>query len=131
MIGLLLPLALMSVYFTLYVDARSHRSSSLQHSPRSNLSNTSRVLFVTAIFGTYEKSLKEPVRQTLAADFVAFTDSNDLTSSVWQVRHLPDIVLAYQALVLQDDIVGPNKLSSDSSPFMKVSREERIGGEPR
>ena len=127
MVASLLPFALMSVFITVCVDARDHRSPGLQHSPRTNLSNTPRVLFVTALFGEYEKTLKEPAHQTLAADFVAFTDRNDIMSSVWQVRRLPDIILAYQALVLQDGIVGPNKLSNNSSPFMKVWREVRTG----
>ena len=49
-----------------------------------------KVLFVTAIYGDYEKTLKEPAQQQHPADFVAFTDRTDLASPTWQIRLVED-----------------------------------------
>jgi len=49
-----------------------------------------KVLFVTAVYGDYEKTLKEPVQQQHPADFVAFTDRADLASPTWQIRLVED-----------------------------------------
>ena len=49
-----------------------------------------KVLFVTAVYGDYEKTLKEPVQQQHPADFVAFTDRTDLASPTWQIRLVED-----------------------------------------
>ena len=49
-----------------------------------------KVLFVTAIYGDYEKTLKEPAQQQHPADFVAFTDRTDLVSPTWQIRLVKD-----------------------------------------
>jgi hypothetical protein len=60
-------------------------TSKLQDAPPSN-----KVLFVTAIYGDYEKTLKEPEKQQHPADFVAFTDRTDLSSPTWQIRLVED-----------------------------------------
>lgn len=49
-----------------------------------------KVLFVTAIYGDYEKTLKEPAQQQHPANFVAFTDRTDLASPTWQIRLVED-----------------------------------------
>ena len=49
-----------------------------------------KVLFVTAIYGDYEKTLKEPAQQQHPADFVAFTDRKDLASPTWNIRLVED-----------------------------------------
>ena len=118
----LMLVILMSPFLTGSVGARVHRWPGMQYLHHSS---TPRVVFVTSIFGTYEKTLKEPVRQTVPAHFLAFTDREDLNSSGWQVRRLPDIVQTFQALLSQDEIIGPNKLTEDSSTFMKVRHGHR------
>lgn len=35
----------------------------------------SKICFITAIYGSYEASCKRPVEQTVAADFICFTDN--------------------------------------------------------
>jgi hypothetical protein len=52
--------------------------------------HTQKVLFVTAIYGDYEKTLKEPAQQQHPADFVAFTDRKDLASPTWKIRLVED-----------------------------------------
>ena len=51
---------------------------------------TDKVLFITAIYGGYEKTLKEPAKQQHPADFIAFTDRTDLASPTWQIRLVED-----------------------------------------
>lgn len=72
-------------------------SSSPSSSPAGHERTTSKdtppenkVLFVTAIYGNYEGTLKEPVQQQHPADFVAFTDRADLSSPTWQIRLVED-----------------------------------------
>jgi len=101
------------------IDARSHRHTAQRETWASHHRTAPRVLFVTAIFGAYEKTLKEPAAQTVPSDFVAFTDRDNLTSTMWQVRRLPDVVSTYQSLI-EHDIAGRNNLANNSSPFMKV-----------
>ena len=60
----------------------SPSSLPIAHAPTNHDDDTppkkNKVLFVTAIFGDYEKTLKEPAQQEHPADFVAFTDRTDL-----------------------------------------------------
>ena len=72
----------------------SPSSLPIAHAPTNHDDDTppkkNKVLFVTAIFGDYEKTLKEPARQEHPADFVAFTDRTDLASPTWQIRLVED-----------------------------------------
>ena len=62
-----------------------HAATASKHESLKN-----KVLFVTAVYGDYEKTLKEPVQQQHPADFVAFTDHTDLSSPTWQIRLVED-----------------------------------------
>ena len=67
----------------------SRSSSSADHAAAVENRETppkNKVLFVTAIYGDYEKTLKEPAKQLHPADFVAFTDREYLSSPTWQIR---------------------------------------------
>lgn len=54
--------------------------------------DTYRIAFITAVFGDYEKSLKEPVLQDMETSFIAFTDRKDLKvdGSVWHIVEISD-----------------------------------------
>jgi O-antigen biosynthesis protein len=73
------------------------------------------VLFITASYGTYEKSLKTPTLQTIPSRFIAFTDQSQLLNSTgWEV---------YVVEPLQLDILkleGINSLSNNQHPFNKA-----------
>lgn len=73
------------------------------------------VLFITASYGTYEKTLKSPALQTIPTRFVAFTDQPKLLNSTgWEV---------YVVDPLQLDILkfeGINSLSNNQHPFNKA-----------
>ena len=48
-----------------------------------------KVAFITAIYGSYEKSCKPYTRQTIPADFICFTDNINIESNGWIVDHYP------------------------------------------
>lgn len=72
------------------------------------------IAFLTAIFGRYEKTLKEPATQSLKAKFFAFTDRPDLSrnDSVWQVVRFTED----DWKTIPKD-VGRNSLTNNQHPF--------------
>lgn len=53
------------------------------------MSDTPKVAYITAIFGTYEKSAKEYIPQTLPSDFICFTDNPNLVANDWIIDTNP------------------------------------------
>ena len=51
--------------------------------------NAVKVAYITAIYGTYEKSAKEYIPQTLPSDFICFTDNPDLIANGWILDTTP------------------------------------------
>jgi hypothetical protein len=47
------------------------------------------ICFITAIYGSYEKTCKKIVRQTIDTDFICFTDNKDLISNGWIIDTTP------------------------------------------
>lgn len=75
------------------------------------------VLFVTALYGTYEKTLKVPANQSISARFVAFTDREDLIESPgWEVHVVKDPAV-YE---MQSSPTGRNDLTNNTHPFNKA-----------
>jgi hypothetical protein len=48
-----------------------------------------KIAYITAIFGTYEKSAKEYIEQTLLSDFICFTDNPNLIANNWIIDMNP------------------------------------------
>jgi hypothetical protein len=48
-----------------------------------------RICFITAIFGGYENSCKSFVKQTIATDFVCFTDDKNIIANGWEIDTIP------------------------------------------
>jgi len=48
-----------------------------------------RIAFITAVYGSYEKSLKRHAAQTVACDFIGFTDQANIVANNWQVDTFP------------------------------------------
>lgn len=48
-----------------------------------------KICFITAIYGGYEKSCKKFVKQTIDTDFICFTDNNQLISNGWLIDTTP------------------------------------------
>lgn len=76
------------------------------------------IAFVTAVFGSYEKSLKEPALQDTETSFIAFTDRNDLNTSgtAWQIIQISDEFWRK----LPEYPEGRNSLSSNTHSFNKA-----------
>lgn len=48
-----------------------------------------KICFITAIYGNYEASCKKFVKQTIEADFICFTDNNNIISNGWTIDTTP------------------------------------------
>jgi len=48
-----------------------------------------KICFITAIYGGYEKSCKKFVKQTIDSDFICFTDNNEIISNGWLIDTTP------------------------------------------
>ena len=48
-----------------------------------------KICFISAIYGSYEKSCKKFVNQTIETDFICFTDNNNLISNGWIIDTTP------------------------------------------
>jgi hypothetical protein len=48
-----------------------------------------KICFITAIYGTYEKSCKKFIKQTIDTDFICFTDNNNIISNGWTIDTTP------------------------------------------
>lgn len=53
------------------------------------LERTPKIAFITAIFGNYETSCKQPVKQTIPTDFICFTDNPKIQSNGWTIITTP------------------------------------------
>ena len=121
----LLPLVLCVVVHRAHAAGRAlpHDHHKRAYDTPPSLTTTSpRVLFVTAIYGPHERALREPVPQTLASTFIAFTDRVDLlntSSSLWQVRYVPDPLAAADRAGIPR-LAGVNALDVNRSGFNKA-----------
>lgn len=48
-----------------------------------------KICFITAIYGSYEKSCKKFVQQTIQTDFICFTDNKNIISNGWVINTTP------------------------------------------
>ena len=48
-----------------------------------------KIAFITAIYGGYEKSVKQFVRQSVPADFICFTDDPSIRPNGWKIDSTP------------------------------------------
>jgi hypothetical protein len=49
----------------------------------------SKICFITAIYGGYEKTCKRFVKQTIDTDFICFTDNKNITNNGWIIDTTP------------------------------------------
>ena len=50
---------------------------------------SARICFITAIYGDYDKSCKKFVQQTVPADFICFTNNDQIQSNGWKIDTTP------------------------------------------
>lgn len=53
------------------------------------MSSSTRICFITAIYGNYETSCKKFVKQTVETDFICFTDNTDIIRNGWTIDTTP------------------------------------------
>jgi hypothetical protein len=53
------------------------------------LNKEAKVCFITSIYGAYDKTCKPYVKQSIPADFICFTDDNNITSNGWIIDMVP------------------------------------------
>jgi hypothetical protein len=53
------------------------------------MESKAKVCFITAIYGNYEKSCKKFVKQTIASDFICFTDNATIINNGWTIDTTP------------------------------------------
>ena len=81
-----------------------------------------RIAFVTAVIGPYEKTLKEPVQQTVPADFIAFLYPTDVvplkSTSAWKVLPAEPYFNGIDASDRRVDV--RTSMSKNQHPFNKA-----------
>lgn len=53
------------------------------------MTSFAKIVFITAIYGSYEKTCKPFVPQTIPTDFICFTDQTDIVSNGWDIDLTP------------------------------------------
>jgi len=83
----------------------------------------SKICFITAIYGNYEKSCKKFVKQTIDTDFICFTDNKDIINNGWIIDTNPYHLLNKNEL--DDDTlinsISNNKHSFNIAKYYKIS----------
>lgn len=74
----------------------------------------SKICFITAIYGDYEKSCKKFVNQTVDTDFICFTNNKNIISNGWIVDTTPHHLINKSQL---DDDTFINSLSNNKHTF--------------
>ncbi len=99
------------------LNYNSHTDVSASADIPPEMKNNSRIAFITAIIGKYEKSIKYYPEQTIPADFIIFTDSSHhfpSDSHKWIVDKTPYHLLYPSKL---DDGTYHNSLSRNNHTF--------------
>lgn len=73
-----------------------------------------KICFITAIYGNYEKSCKKFVKQTIDTDFICFTDNKDIINNGWIIDTNPYHLLNKNEL---DDDTLINSFSNNKHSF--------------
>jgi hypothetical protein len=71
------------------------------------------IVFITAIFGAYEKTAKPRFQQTIPTDWICFTNNDNLISNGWQLDLLPYHIIFPSSL---DDGIMVNTFMNKSHP---------------
>ena len=72
------------------------------------------ICFITAIYGSYDKSCKKFVKQTIDTDFICFTDNANMTSNGWIIDTTPYHLINKSEM---DDDTFTNSLCNNKHTF--------------
>jgi hypothetical protein len=73
-----------------------------------------KICFITAIYGSYEKSCKKFIKQTVDTDFICFTEDNNIESNGWIIDTTPYHLTNKSEL---DDSTYINSICSNTHTF--------------
>ena len=76
--------------------------------------NSQRIAYITASFGTYERHVKTPKKQTVDADFICFTNSRVIAHDGWIIDETPYHLTHPNPL---DNGLLHNSLAANKHPF--------------
>lgn len=74
----------------------------------------SKICFITANYGSYEKSCKQFAKQTIDTDFICFTENKDMISNGWIIDTTPYHLINKNEL---DDNTFTNSISNNKHTF--------------
>lgn len=74
----------------------------------------SKICFITAIYGNYEKTCKQFVKQTILTDFICFTDDVNIITNGWTIDTTPYHLINKSKI---DDDTFINSLSNNQHTF--------------
>lgn len=74
----------------------------------------SKIAYITAIYGNYEKSCKTFSKQTIDSDFICFTDDSNIKSNGWEIDTTPYHILFPSK---QDDGTKLNSIANNKHTF--------------
>jgi hypothetical protein len=103
-----------------YNSSKAYRKSHFQRiSYRSIYSQVvkPKVAVITALFGGYEESCKNYVKQTEATDFYCFTDNEDIDSRGWIVDTVPYHLFRLKEEFQENTIEEINSFHNNQHPF--------------
>ena len=73
-----------------------------------------KICFITANYGSYEKTCKKFVKQTVETDFICFTDDTNIVSNGWIINTIPYHILCKSEI---DDDSYTNSICNNSHTF--------------
>jgi hypothetical protein len=73
-----------------------------------------KICFITAIYGNYESSCKNFVKQTIKTDFICFTDNKNINSNGWTIDTTPYHLINKSELDKDNSI---NSISNNKNTF--------------
>ena len=73
-----------------------------------------KICFITAIYGNYESSCKQFVKQTIETDFICFTDNKNIIKNGWKIDTTPYHLINKSKL---DDNTHINSLCNNKHSF--------------
>lgn len=95
------------------ISSRNHHQSL----DLSAYSSTSKYVFITAMFGTYEKSAKKVHPQNVPTDWICFTNNPNLEPNGWQLDYFPYHDVFPSPI---DDGKMLNSFNNNKHPFNKA-----------
>jgi hypothetical protein len=84
---------------------------------------TTKICFITAIYGNYEASCKSFVKQTIETDFICFTDNKNIIANGWLIDTIPYHLL-YKSKLDNDNYINSIKNNKHTFNIAKYYKQQ-------